>query len=181
NPASSSPGLAFLLTTISIYGEDSYLDFWQALKQNNLLITDGWSEAYWDEFSASGQGQRPLVVSYATSPAAEVYFSEGLYDTPPTGAILAEQTCFRQIEYVGVLRGTEQQDLAQKFIDFMLSREYQADIPLKMWVFPARLDVALPEVFQNHAQIALDPITGQDLDIENQRETWVKAWREIMR
>ena len=153
NPASSSPGLAFLVATIGAFGEDGYLDYWKALRENDVLVVDGWDTAYYNEFSggAYSEGVRPLVVSYATSPAAEVYFSEGALTEPPTGAVTAPGTCFRQIEFAGILKGAENRDLAEAFIEFLLSDAFQADIPLQMWVFPANPDVELPQVFIDFA------------------------------
>ncbi|MGC9358547.1 MAG: thiamine ABC transporter substrate-binding protein, partial [Anaerolineae bacterium] len=149
NPASSSPGLAFLITTIGLFGEEgdyTYLDFWADLRENEVLVVDGWDTAYYSEFSggAGSEGARPLVVSYATSPAAEVFFSEQDLEAPPTGAITAPSTCFRQIEFSGILKGAENPELAQAFIEFLLSEPFQRDIPTQMWVFPANPEVELP-------------------------------------
>ena len=127
NPATSTPGLAFLIATVSYFGEDDdydYLDFWADLKKNNVAVKEGWSEAYYTDFSQYG-GDRPLVVSYATSPAAELFFSEGAYEVPPTGNVLVDKATFLQIEGIGILRGTENEDLAKKFVDFVLDRPFQ--------------------------------------------------------
>ncbi|MBI2845816.1 MAG: thiamine ABC transporter substrate-binding protein, partial [Chloroflexi bacterium] len=147
NPATSSPGLAFLLATLATFGETgdyTYLDFWADLRENDILVTDGWETAYFTEFTRYGGG-RPIVVSYATSPPAEVFFSEGALTDPPTASILAAGSCFRQIEFAGVLKGTGNQDLAQKFIDYMLSLRFQEDIPLNMFVFPVNEEAQWPE------------------------------------
>lgn len=178
NPASSSPGMAFLIATIGVFGEDRYLDFWHDLRENDVLVVDGWDTAYYSEFSggAYSEGTRPLVVSYATSPAAEVYFSEGELNTPPTGALVAPQTCFRQIEFAGILKGTPKRKMAEAFIEFLLSDTFQADIPLQMWVFPANPDTTLPQVFVNFALEAEDPITLPADRIEQSRKEWITAW-----
>lgn len=183
NPASSSPGLAFLIATIEEFGEDGYLDYWRALRANDVLVVDGWDTAYYTEFSggAYSEGTRPLVVSYASSPAAEVYFSEGALTEPPTSAITTPGMCFRQIEFVAVLRNGESPKLAQAFVAFALSETFQADIPLQMWVYPTNQAVALPQVFQDHAQPAqytrevLHPV-----DIEQNRERWIQEWTEAV-
>jgi thiamine transport system substrate-binding protein len=182
NPASSSPGLAFLLATIGTLGEDDYLDFWADLRENDVLVVDGWSTAYYSEFSgaAGSEGTRPLVVSYATSPAAEVYFSEEALTEAPTGAITAPGTCFRQIEFSGILKGTENLELAQAFIEFLLSEPFQSDIPTQMWVFPANPNVELPEVFENYAQTAEEPVSLPYDVIEENRETWIEAWTDTV-
>ncbi len=182
NPASSSPGLAFLIATIAVFGEDGYLDFWRDLRANDVLVVDGWDIAYYSEFSggAYSEGTRPIVVSYATSPAAEVYFSEGALDEPPTGAVIAPGTCFRQVEFAGILKGSENQDLAKAFIEFLLSDTFQSDIPLQMWVFPARTGTALPQVFNDFALTAEEPATVPAETIEQHRETWLEAWTDVV-
>lgn len=182
NPASSSPGLAFLITTIGVYGEEGYLDFWQALKDNDVRVVEDWDSAYWGEFSGSSgsEGQRPLVVSYATSPAAEVYFSEGALDTPPTGAVTAPGTCFRQVEYAGILQNNENQELAEAFLDFVLENDFQSAIPLHMWVFPTSSEADLPQVFAEFAVEAQAPVDVTPALIEEKREQWIEAWTEVV-
>ena len=180
NPATSSPGLAFLLTTVGLYGPEGYKTYWRALRENDVWVENGWSEAYYGQFSAASEGNRPIVVSYATSPAAEVYYSEGKYDTPPTGAVLSPGTCFRQVEFAGVIRGTEQRRLARAFIDWMLERPFQEDIPLHMWVYPANSEAELPDVFHRFAEQAQDPVTLAPADIAAHRETWIAEWTEIV-
>jgi thiamine transport system substrate-binding protein len=181
NPATSSPGLAFLLTTIGVYGVDSeynYLDFWQDLKENGVLITQGWEDAYYGHFSVSGDGDRPLVVSYASSPPAEVIFAEAPIDEPPTATVTAPDTCFRQVEFVGILQGSGNRALAEKFVDFMLEKQFQEDIPLNMFVFPANEQAALPEVFVRWAEIPDEPVVVDSATIAANRDTWIKTWTE---
>ncbi len=199
NPASSSPGLAFLITTIGVMGTSeetttgvlgtaegtTYLDFWADLRENDVLVVDGWDTAYYSEFSggSGSEGARPLVVSYATSPAAEVYFSNDdseELESPPTGAITAPQTCFRQIEFAGILKNGQHRELAEAFIEFLLSESFQEDIPLQMWVFPAREDVTLPEVFAEYAQVAEEPVEMAYDAIEESRRAWIEAWTETV-
>ncbi len=182
NPASSSPGLAFLLTTIDTLGEDGYLDYWAELSENGLRVVDDWSTAYYGEFSgASGsEGTRPIVVSYATSPAAEVYFSEGALETPPTHAVTAPGTCFRQIEFVGVLKHAENPELAKAFVEFALGETFQEDIPLHMWVYPTHEGVDLPQVFQDFAIRAEEPAGLPAEAIEENRRAWIDAWTEVV-
>ena len=179
NPATSSPGLAFLMATVGHFGEDGYRDFWAKLRHNDVLVTAGWEDAYWGQFSATSDGDRPIVVSYATSPAAEVYFSEGAYTEPPTGNVLGDGACFRQIEFVGILKGTANRDLAEKWVDFMLSPAFQADIPLHMWVFPANPQAELPEVFQ-FAEVPPKPAQVSPEAIGQNREKWIEAWTETV-
>jgi len=174
NPATSSPGLSFLLATIERFGEDGYLGFWEDLVANDVVVTDGWSEAYYDEFSATGGGDRPLVVSYASSPPAEVFFADPQPDQAPTGVI--EASCFRQVEFVGILAGTEHRAEAEELVDFLLSTTFQEDVPLTMFVFPVNTEAELPEVFVEHAVIPSDPLELDPTVIGEQRETWIEAW-----
>ena len=140
DPSISSPGLAFLLATVAVFGEEgdyTYLDYWADLLENDVLVVNGWTEAYYGEFTAASEdGDRPLVVSYASSPPAEVLYGDPELETAPTGAIVADDTCFRQIEFVGILEGTENLEAAQQFIDFAISTTFQEDVPLQMFVFP---------------------------------------------
>ncbi len=122
NPATSSPGLAFLLATVAHFGDPGYLDFWAAMRDNGLVVVNDWETAYYANFSASsGQGPQPMVVSYGSSPPAEVIFAETPLDDSPTASIVGPDTCFRQIEFVGILKGTQHRALAEKFVDFMLN------------------------------------------------------------
>ena len=177
NPASSSPGLAFLLATIGTFGEDGYLDYWRALRTNDVLVVDSWDTAYYGEFTA---GTRPIVVSYATSPAAEVYYSEIPLSEPPTGAVVAPGTCFRQIEFVGILKNGRNRDLAEAFLEYVLSEPFQSDIPLHMWVFPVNEDAALPDVFAQYAVTADAPAVVSADAIEQNREAWIEAWTDVV-
>ena len=180
NPATSSPGLAFLLATVGHFGESSYLDYWQALRDNDVLVVDGWEEAYWGHFSAASDGDRPIVVSYASSPPAEVYFAEEPPDEAPTDVVLADGACFRQVEFIGILEGTEQRESAEKLIDFMLSKRFQEDIPLQMFVFPANQTAALPDVFVEYAKTPDNPAFVSPEDIGTNREAWIEAWTETV-
>jgi len=182
NPATSSPGLAFLIASVGHFGEIgeyTYLDFWQDMRDNQVLVTDGWEDAYWGQFTAAGEGNRPIVVSYATSPAAEVFFSEGAYETPPTRSVLGTGACFRQIEFVGILRGTAHRDLAEELVDFFLSQQFQEDIPLQMWVYPANSSAALPEVFQ-WAEEAPEPTRMSPETIASNRDIWIERWTKTV-
>lgn len=178
NPATSSPGLAFLLATIAVFGEEGYLNFWSELIANDTLIASDWTDAYYGQFSATGQGSYPLVVSYASSPPAEVYFAETDLDSAPTGAIVADNTCFRQIEFAGILNGTDNPEGAQQFIDFLLSVEFQSDMPLQMFVFPVNQDAILPDVFVDYARIPESPVTLDQSLIAANRDSWIQTWVE---
>ncbi|MDK1079956.1 MAG: thiamine ABC transporter substrate-binding protein [Anaerolineae bacterium] len=181
NPATSSPGLAFLLASIAHFGDPGYLKYWGQLRDNGLIVVSDWETAYYTNFSASsGRGPQPMVVSYGSSPPAEVIFSETPLDDAPTASIIGPDTCFRQIEFVGILKGTEQRDLAEKFIDFMLAEDFQADLPLQMFVFPVNPDVDLPDVFIQYAQIPDQPALLDPADIAANRERWISDWTDIV-
>jgi thiamine transport system substrate-binding protein len=181
NPATSSPGLAFLMATIAQFGEEGYLEFWADLSQNGLVVASDWETAYYSNFSGStGQGPQPMVVSYGSSPAAEVIFAETPLDESPTASIIGPNTCFRQIEFVGILKGTPNRDLAEKFVDFMLSVPFQKDIPVQMFVFPVNPDAQLPEAFIENVQIPDQPATLAPELIDENREAWIESWMETV-
>jgi thiamine transport system substrate-binding protein len=181
NPATSSPGLSFLLATIAHFGEEGWADYWTALRDNDVTVTSGWEEAYYGHFSGGGasEGDRPIVVSYAASPAAEViYGADPEAEVSPTVAI--EPGCFRQIEFAGILRGTDEPELAGAFIDHLLGVEAQAELPLAMFVNPARADVALPAAFEAHALVPTAPASLDPAVIDANREAWIDEWTDIV-
>jgi thiamine transport system substrate-binding protein len=183
NPATSSPGLAFLLATIGSYGVDgdyTYLDYWEELRENGVLVTQGWEDAYFGHFSAASDGDRPIAVSYASSPPAEVVFADPPALEPPTAAVTSSNSCFRQVEFVGILKGTAVRNLAAEFIDYMLDIRFQEDIPLNMFVFPANEEAELPEVFVKWAAIPEKPVALDPSEIESNREKWIEAWTETV-
>jgi thiamine transport system substrate-binding protein len=175
NAATSSPGLAFLLATVAKYGPDGWGGYWKRLRANGVKVVDGWEEAYDTEFSGSaGRGDFPLVVSYASSPPAEVIYAKPTPETAPTASI--DDTCFRQIEFAGVLSGAAHPAAAKQLIDFMLTRPFQADIPLQMFVFPAVTGTPLPPEFTKYARVPDDPLTLPPAEIGRNREAWIKQW-----
>lgn len=180
NPATSSPGLVFMLATVAHF-PDKFLEYWKQLKANGVKVDDGWEAAYYTDFSgSSGKGPRPLVVSYASSPPAEVVFAKTPLDDAPIGSVVGDGACFRQIEFVGVLKGARQPDLARKFVDFMLSVPFQADMPLQMFVFPVNAQVNLPEAFVKYAQVPKNPATLAPDDIAKNRDKWIQQWTETV-
>jgi thiamine transport system substrate-binding protein len=181
NPATSSPGLAFLLTTRAYYG-DGYLDYWKRLKENGVVIVGSWETAYYTNFSgSSGRGPQPIVISYGTSPAAEMIFASPPLDDAPTASSLGPGTCFRQVEFVGILKNGQNRDLAEKFVDFMLGKEFQEDMPLNMFVYPVNQTAKLPEVFVKYAQVTDQPASITYDEIASNRDTWIEAWTEVMK
>ena len=184
NPATSSPGLAFMLATIAQFGTSgsyTWLDYWKDLRTNDVLVSDSWNDAYYTHFSgSSGKGPRPLVVSYATSPAAELVFSEAdpKPKEPPTGNLLAGS--FLQVEFAGILKGTQKRALAEHLIDFMLSKRFQEDVPLQMFVYPVLADAAQPDVFAKFAQVPEHPLGLPPEQIDQNREQWLDAWSKVV-
>ena len=181
NPATSSPGLAFFLATIAQYGADGWQDYWSQLKTNGVAVVSDWETAYYTNFSgSSGKGPQPMVVSYASSPAAELFYAETPLTESPTGSITAHGTCWRQVEFVGILKNTPHRQLAEKFIDFMLSQPFQEDMPLQMFVYPVLPGAQLPEAFQVASQVITDPARLDPALIAANREAWVQAWTDLM-
>jgi thiamine transport system substrate-binding protein len=176
NPATSSPGLAFLVATVEHFGQDHYLDYWRQLKANGLKVVDGWDQAYNNEFTvgSAGTGTRTVVLSYATSPPADVAFANPPKNDTAVGVV--QDSCFRQIEFAGVLKSTSHADAAHKFIDFMLSKQFQEDMPLQMYVYPVRTDAALPDVFTKFAVKPPRPIEVDPNTIGQNRERWINDW-----
>jgi thiamine transport system substrate-binding protein len=175
--ATSSPGLAFLLGTIAHFGADGWQAYWSSLVENGVKVAGGWTDAYTVDFSgSSGHGDRPLVVSYASSPPSEV--PEGATEAP-TGALL--DTCFRQVEYAGVLAGAKNPKGAEQVIDFLLSDEFQAQIPAQMWVYPVDRNAPLPKDWAAYAPVATDPATIDPADIDAHRQQWIDEFTDIVR
>jgi thiamine transport system substrate-binding protein len=179
NPATSTPGLAFMLATIARFG-DRWQGYWRKLRANGVLVVDGWEEAYTARFSgaAGSHGNRPIVVSYASSPPAEVIFRDPQPSEAPTGVVA--DSCFRQIELAGILRGARNEEGARELVDFMLSKRFQADIPLQMFVFPARRDVPLPPAFVRFAVVPEHPLDLPPAEIDANRERWVDEWTDVV-
>jgi thiamine transport system substrate-binding protein len=178
NPATSSPGLAFLLATIHEYGIEGWQDYWSRLGANGVEVVDSWTQAYYERFTWAGGGPTPLVVSYGSSPPAEVIFAEPPRDDAPTGVI--EDTCFRQVEFAGVLRGTDAPDAARQLVDFLVSERFQSELALNLFVYPANRAVELPQEFVDFAVVpaasrAIDPAV-----IDAERSTWIDEWTELV-
>lgn len=179
NPAISSPGMAFLLATVATFGEDGYLQYWEALKANGLVIVNDWETAYYTNFSASsGKGPQPMVVSYSSSPAAEVVFAETKLTESPTASLVGAGMCFRQVEFIGILAGTENRALAEKFIDAMLDVPMQEDIPLQMFVYPVNAKAALPEAFVKYSQIPKEPARLTPAYVDQKRDALLQSWTD---
>ncbi|MGE0601292.1 MAG: thiamine ABC transporter substrate binding subunit [Dehalococcoidia bacterium] len=179
NPASSSPGLAFLIATVDYFGDSKYLDWWRAMRANDLKVVDGWETAYYTNFSLSG-GSQPIVLSYATSPAFEQLFADPPRPDAPTANLLVAKGVFRQVEYIGVLKGTKKEALAGKFIDFMLSVPVQEDIPEQMAVFPVNQDAKVPEAFTEFSTVDVPAADVSASDIAANRDKWINDWTQAV-
>ncbi|WP_420621165.1 thiamine ABC transporter substrate-binding protein [Candidatus Poriferisodalis sp.] len=176
HPETSSPGLAFLLATIAAFG-DGWELYWEDLRANGVTVTAGWEDAYYGEFTAGG-GDRSVVVSYASSPPAEVIYADPPTDVAPTGVIT--ESCYRQIEFAGILTGTDNEAGARALIDFMLSETWQNDVPLNMFVYPVIEGATLPPEFVEHTAVPDDPLMLDAADIEANRDAWTERWVEIV-
>lgn len=176
NPATSSPGLAFLLATVGAFGEDGFEDYWTSLVDNGLKVADSWEDAYYVDFSGAGEGgERPLALSYATSPAFTVT-EDGSATT--TSALL--ETCFRQVEYAGVLAGSDNPEGARALVDFLLSQDVQAALPESMYMYPADPAVELPADWQQFAPQAETPFQVDPADVSEHRDEWIERWTETV-
>ncbi|MFD7663363.1 thiamine ABC transporter substrate binding subunit [Streptomyces sp. NPDC059788] len=182
NSATSSPGLAFQLGTIAEYGESGWQDYWKKLKANGVEVVDGWEQAYNERFSGSaagkGKGDKPLVVSYASSPPVEVLGKKPEPKEAPTG--VATGTCFRQIEFAGLLKGAKNDKGGKALLDFLLSKKFQEDVPLQMFVNPARTDAKVPELFTKYGEKIDKPETVAPDAITKNREQWIKQWSSLV-
>ncbi len=182
DPGISSPGLAFVLATIGRFGETgdyTWRDYWADLRANEVKVASSWDGAYYGDFSGgSGDGDRPLVVSYASSPVAEVYFADPQPKVATTSALL--DGCYRQVEFAGVLAGTPEPALARQLVDFLLSQPVQEDIPLNMFVFPATTTAVLPDIFRVFAAVPAHPVTMDPATIAANRDRWIEEWTQTV-
>ncbi len=181
DPATSSPGLAFMLTTAVAFGGEGFTDYWSALRHNDVKVAPDWETAYYTDFSgSSGAGPRPIVVSYTSSPPAEVFFATTPPADAPTASVTSAGACFRQIEFVGILNGTKNRGLAEKWVDFMLGQSFQEDMPLTMFVYPALPSAALPDVFVKYTPLVESPVILNPQSIAEKRDELIKAWTETV-
>ena len=187
DPSTSTPGLAFMLATIARFGggddtsaNAAWLNYWRSLKANGVSVVDGWETAYYGSFSGgSGKGNRPLVVSYASSPPAEVEDTSLSVDQTPTGVIAA--TCYSQTEFAGILRGSTNEKAAAAFIEFMLGTSFQADVPGQMYVYPVVKGTPLPETFAKYTTPVASPLTMPYSYVSANRDRWISQWSALFR
>jgi len=170
DPRTSSTGLAFLLWTVAVFGEEGFEKFWRALKPNILTVTPGWDEA----FQLFEQGEAPLMVSYATDGA----YSYHEYGSTRYRAVIPEEGAYVQIEYVGIVKGSSNLELAKRFVEFVLMDAFQKELPLTQWMYPVT-DVELPEAYKYAAKIEKVLTLPTEL-IKSKQEEWVKKWVAII-
>jgi thiamine transport system substrate-binding protein len=178
NPATSSPGNAFLLATIGAMGEEKAFDWWARMRANGMKVSKGWTEAYYTDFSRNG-GKYPLVISYATSPAAELFYAKDKPTEPPTGSLSLPGGVYRQIEGVALVKGGKQPVAAEKFVDFLRSAPVQQQLQLEMWMYPAESGTQRADVMK----FAPEPTAfdaPSDADIAAKGTQWVARWTKVV-
>lgn len=179
DPGTSSPGLAFMLATIARYGDD-WQNYWQKLADNGVQVASSWTDAYMGQFSGGGGGgSLPMVVSYATSPPAEIVYAADPKPTKPSTSVMTDG-CYRQVEYAGVLAGAANPEGGRAVVDWLLSEPVQADVPLSMFVFPARERTPLPEVFRQFAADVPAPLQLAPEEVSANLSIWLDDWGAVM-
>jgi len=169
DPRASSTGQAFLLWTIAVY-ENNWKDFWERLMPAILTVSPSWD----DSFAKFEIGEAPMMVSYATDSAYSQYY----YGSSKYKVFIPKEGAYVQIEGAGIVKGTDNLVLAQKFIEFILTEDFQKGIPLNQWMFSA-IDVELPEVYQ-YAVVPEKILTIPAQEISNNLERWLKEWEALL-
>jgi thiamine transport system substrate-binding protein len=166
DPRTSTPGLGLLTWMKALYG-DKAGDEWKKLNKKIISVTKGWTDAYYNFFMA---GEADMVLSYTTSPAAHIMFEER-YDILAT---TFEEGNYITIEFAGILNNSQNKDLANKFLNFMLSEEFQSVIPSTNIMYPVTNIKDLPEAFDKLDVpnfIQMDP-----KEINKNKEKWIDEW-----
>jgi thiamine transport system substrate-binding protein len=181
NPATSSPGQAFVFATIAGLGEAAAFDWWAKMRANGVKVAKGWTEAYYTEFSRNG-GTRPIVVSYASSPAAEVFYAKEKLAESPTANLFLKGGVFRQVEGVALVKGGNPaaRQAAGAFIEFLRSAPAQAALQTTMWMFPAETGAVRVEVIQKHASEPTAYDNPTSAQMEQQAKGWVQRWTQVV-
>ena len=172
NPATSSPGRNFLLLTIAAHGEDGYLDFWERLKPNILTVTAGWTEGY----GLYTQGEASIVLSYESSPAYHLAYE----DTERYKNLILDDMGYGQVEVAGIVAGARNLENARRLLDFLVSVEFQREIPLNQFMYPARGDVTLPDPFDRIATAGETMYVPVD-QVDEHFDRWLTDWQDVMR
>ena len=165
DPRTSTPGLGLLTWMKALYG-DSAQNKWSQLNKKIISVTKGWTDAYYNFFMA---GEADMVLSYSTSPAAHIMFEEN-YDI---SASTFKEGNYISVEFAGILNSSKNKQMANKFLDFMISDDFQKVIPGTNIMYPVT-DVEMPEAF-NKLEIPkllqLDP-----KDINDNKDAWINEW-----
>jgi thiamine transport system substrate-binding protein len=170
DPRSSTPGLGLLMWVKSVYGDEAGA-IWDGLADNIVTVTPGWSEAY----GLFLEGEADLVLSYTTSPAYHLIAEED----DSKVALPFREGHYMQIEVAGKLAATDQPELADQFLRFMISDRFQSIIPTTNWMYPAVMpDAGLPEAFSTLIQpdtAILAPIDQADTLRDLALDEWLRA------
>ncbi|MBF82035.1 MAG: thiamine ABC transporter substrate-binding protein [Actinobacteria bacterium] len=177
NPETSAPGMGFLLATIAYFGEEGWQEFWRDLRDNDVIVESGWTESYYGDFIAGG-GDRSIVTSYLTSPIAEFIYAPEPLEMPPTAVI--KDTCFRSVEFAGILRGTDEPIASALLVDFLTSTSFQELLPETNFVLPANSEAVLPDDFQRFLPVAVNSATLPPEEIDAFRDEWTEQWTQIV-
>ena len=181
NPATSSPGQAFLMATIAGLGEEAAFDWWGRMRANGLKVVKGWTEASYTEFTRNG-GTRPIVLSYASSPAAEAFFSQEKLAEAPTANLFLKGGVFRQVEGVALVRDGQPaaREAAGRFIEFLRSAPVQQALQTSMWMYPAEAGVPLVDVMRRHAAPPAAFDNPDPARMDAQARAWVRRWTKVV-
>jgi thiamine transport system substrate-binding protein len=159
-------------------GEEPAFAWWAQMRTNGLKVVKGWSEAYYTDF-ARNKGAYPLVVSYATSPAAEVFYSKEKITDSPTASLNLKGGVFRQVEGVGLVKGGSKRPEALKFVDFMRSGPVQEALQTAMWMYPVQVNTARAEVMRHAAEPTGFETLAAPL-VASKGANWVARWTKVV-
>jgi thiamine transport system substrate-binding protein len=165
DPRTSTPGLGLLTWMKALYGNDAQSK-WKKLNKKIISVTKGWTDAYYNFFMA---GEADIVLSYTSSPAAHIMFEEN-YDI---SASTFEEGNYISIEFAGILKSSRNKKMANNFLNFMISDDFQSVIPSTNIMYPVT-NVELPEAY-NKLEIP-KPLQLNPQDINDNKETWINEW-----
>ena len=178
HPATSSPGMAFLASTVAAMGDDAAFDWWAQMRRNGVKVAKGWTEAYYTDFSKNG-GKRPLVISYASSPAAEVFYSKVKLSEAPTVSLALKGGVFQQVEGVALVKGGGQTEAAGKFIEFLRGTPVQQALQTTLWMLPATPGTPKADVLKHSPEpTAFDNPTADQM--AQHSSAWVARWTKVV-
>ncbi len=167
DPRTSSPGLGFLMWTVKCKGE-GYKDYWKKLMPNILTVSESWSSGY----GLFTNGEAPMVTSYTTSPAYHVEYDK----IENIKTVLFDEGNYMQTEGAGILKNAPHMDAAKKFMDFILSEDFQKEIPLTNWMYPVT-DIPMPASYKS-APVSDKPLLLEPKEISKNMDSWLNGWLE---